>query len=255
MSDLVLLHGWGTHAGIWQQVCEQLSLPENTNLHAMDFPGYGSKVNQVFPSSLEALAEATLASAPAHGVWAGWSLGGMVAMQAMLMAPERIKAVFLICSTPKFVISENWNFGTDITHFENFSESLDADYSRNLRRFLLLQAGDSSRAKSLSLPIKKVIESAPQPTKDNLNAGLSLLRSVDLRQRLSENFMGESRLKIPIQVLSGSMDRICHPSASQWLSEHLGAPLTELRCGHCPLLSHPVDVAQGLKQILVRAKA
>ena len=245
MTNLVLLHGWGTHAGVWNQCIEKLNKEQLRAILAMDFPGYGELVHQECPTSLETLAENALDRAPQNAIWAGWSLGGMVALQAALIAPERVRGLMMVCSTPKFVASPDWQWGTHIDNFETFVESLDIDYHRNLRRFLLLQAGDSSRAKELSQPIRSLIETGPQPAKVNLNNGLEILRNTDLRDK-----SGLSSLDMPSRIVAGSMDRICHPSASQWLANKLEGSLLELRCGHGPLLSHPKEIAAELQALI-----
>ena len=247
MSNLVLLHGWGAHSGVWKQSLEYLEPKQSTLTAALDFPGYGSRVEESFPSDLYKLAEDMLDKAPEKAIWGGWSTGGMVAMQAALIAPERVQGLLLVCSTPKFVVDDEWSFGTQIDSFATFVESLDKDYERNLRRFLLLQAGDTKRARALSEPIQQIIDSAPQPSKESLNAGLELLSTADLRTDIT-------RLKIPVRILSGTMDRICHPQASRWMAEKIGASFTEIRCGHGPLLSHASAVAEELKQLLAEAE-
>ena len=245
MTDLVLLHGWGTHSGVWHQCIENLDREKVKSVHSLDFPGYGELAQQMSPSSLEALAENALDRAPQDAIWAGWSLGGMVALQAALMAPERVRGLMMVCSTPRFVASADWPWGTQIDSFETFVESLDIDYQRNLRRFLLLQAGDTSRAKELSQPIRRLIETAPQPARENLRIGLDILRKTDLRVSIES-----VSLSIPARIVSGSMDRICHPGASLWLADNLHGSLLELRCGHGPLLSHPEEIATELEALI-----
>ncbi len=238
-ADLVLLHGWGTHSGVWGQVRSQL----DAQSLALDFPGYGTQIKRKFPADIDVLARDVLDRAPEVAIWGGWSLGGMVALRAATIAPERVRGLMLVCSTPKFVASSDWSAGTDIEVFESFAESLTKDYARNLRRFLLLQAGDSKRARQFSVPIREIIESAPQPSTETLNNGLALLKNLDMREQLG-------KLDIPLRLISGQKDRICHPDASKWFAGKLGGRHTKLPSGHGPLLSHPQALAEDLTALL-----
>ncbi len=238
-AKAVMLHGWGSHGAIWQEVASHM--PEA--VMALDFPGYGTQSSSLCPDSLDALAEYSLERAPRQAVWAGWSLGGMVAMRAAILAPERVKGLVLVCSTPKFVKGPDWQWGTDIELFDSFVEGLNADYHKNMRRFLLLQAGDARLARQLSKPIAEIIDSAAQPSSRTLLNGLAILESVDLRNQLSG-------ISSPMRVIAGELDRICHPQASTWLTELLDGELRSIRCGHCPLLSHPADVATELSSLI-----
>lgn len=247
-AELVLLHGWGTHAGVWAQVQNELKNKHNLESIALDFPGYGTQVNRSFTADIDVLAHDALERAPKTAVWSGWSLGGMVALRAATIAPERVRGLGLVCSTPKFVASGDWPSGTQIEIFETFVESLTKDYGRNLRRFLLLQAGDSKGARQLGSSIKAIIETAPQPSAETLNSGLALLKKLDMRDQLGQ-------MNIPVSILSGRMDRICHPDASKWFAERLGGRLTQLDSGHGPLLSHPEALADELSGLLHEAVA
>jgi|TARA_B110000858_G_C17668283_1_gene410654 pimeloyl-[acyl-carrier protein] methyl ester esterase len=242
-AELVLLHGWGTHAGVWAQVENELKSQHSFESMALDFPGYGTQANRSFTADIDVLAHDALERSPETAVWGGWSLGGMVALRAATIAPERVRGLILVSSTPKFVASADWSAGAQIDFFETFVKSLTKDYGRNLRRFLLLQAGDSKGARQLSAVIKEIIEAAPQPSAETLNSGLDLLKNLDMRDQLGQ-------MNIPINILSGRMDRICHPDASKWLADRLGGRLTQLESGHGSLLSHPRALADELSRLL-----
>lgn len=238
-ADIVMLHGWGYHAGVWRATGAE------TNLRtlALDLPGYGALADSVFPETLDALAENLLQRAPEKAIWVGWSLGGLVAMRAALMAPDRVKSLLLVCTTPKFVRSPDWDWGMDIKQFEGFIRALKQDYDDNFGRFLLLQTGDSTQARQLRKPIAEIIDSAPKPSLKTLMRGLDILKHTDLRRQLKQ-------LKIPVHLISGQKDRVCHPKASSWIAEECGGVLNEFYSGHFPPLSHPTEVAQQLSMLV-----
>ena len=75
---LVLLHGWGLNAQVWDCITPQLA--SHFTLHLVDLPGYG-RSGGFGAMSLEAMAQRVLEQAPPQAVWLGWSLGGLVASQ------------------------------------------------------------------------------------------------------------------------------------------------------------------------------
>ncbi|MDU6108671.1 MAG: alpha/beta fold hydrolase [Klebsiella pneumoniae] len=77
---LVLLHGWGLNAQVWDCITPQLA--SHFTLHLVDLPGYG-RSGGFGAMSLEAMAQRVLEQAPPQAVWLGWSLGGLVASQVV----------------------------------------------------------------------------------------------------------------------------------------------------------------------------
>lgn len=69
---LVLLHGWGLNAQVWDCITPQLAshLPST-----VDLPGYG-RSGGFGAMSLEAMAQRVLEQAPPQAVWLGWSWAG-----------------------------------------------------------------------------------------------------------------------------------------------------------------------------------
>lgn len=242
MKPVVLIHGWGVNARVWEPVQALLPCP---NL-ALDLPGYGTRTADTCPNQLADLASDLLARAPANAIWVGWSLGGMVALEAARQAPARISQLLLICSTPRFVRSADWPFGTDIDQFRQFAGSLAKDYARALRRFLLLQAGSGTAAdRSLASRIADLCSSSPAPSAATLAAGLCILEQTDLRESLPS-------LQVPIGLIGGALDSICHPGATGWMGEHLGIAPTMGNFGHAPLLSDAQLVATLIEQMLAK---
>lgn len=86
-SDLVLIHGWGMNGAVWQQVLPLLA--QDFCVHVVDLPGYGLS-NQSVAENVEEMAQQLLDESPQQAAWLGWSLGGLVAKQAALTAPDRL---------------------------------------------------------------------------------------------------------------------------------------------------------------------
>lgn len=94
---LVLLHGWGLNAQVWDCITPQLA--SHFTLHTVDLPGYG-RSGGFGAMSLEAMAQRVLEQAPPQAVWLGWSTGGLVASEVAIMRPERVQALVTVASSP-----------------------------------------------------------------------------------------------------------------------------------------------------------
>ena len=248
INNVVLLHGWGLNKAVWGQYLEALEgrFPQ-INFYLLDIPGYGGLSTQDSSSDIKKLALACLDQAPEQALWVGWSLGGMIAMQAALLDVEqnqqRVQGLQIINAAPKFVASDDWPSGVDITMFEKFSNALANDYERSLTSFLLLQAGASDGARQLARDTQKTIAEYPNPTALTLSQGIECLASVDLRNELS-------KLTLPVQVVSGALDRVTMPASSRALADMLSASLFEIHSGHAPFLTHVTEMLDQFELFL-----
>ncbi|PSW61552.1 pimeloyl-[acyl-carrier protein] methyl ester esterase [Photobacterium kishitanii] len=179
--DLVLIHGWGMNAGVWQDVIPMLS--ENYCVHWCDLPGYGDNAN-VTAMSLDDIVELLLAQAPAAASWLGWSLGGVIATKVALVAPQRVTQLITVASSPCFMSRTDWT-GIQPQVLTHFQTQLVADFAVTIERFLALQALGSKTAKEDIRQLKAAVLSRPQPQLTALTLGLELLENVDLRPSLT----------------------------------------------------------------------
>ena len=233
-KNLVLIHGWGLNEEVWSNISEQLS--NHYEVHLLSLPGYGKRHAETPKTTLDALADDLLSQAPESAIWCGWSLGGMAALSAALRKPERFLALNLLCVTPKFVISEDWQQGTDIQTFTKFANDLSTDYKRGIQRFLLLQSGTSGDSKQIAKQAASALNKHPAPSSETLTSGLDILEKSDLR-------LGLPKLCVPCTVVSGSRDRVVPPQACAYLAHSIpDAGHVELNSGHAPHLSHPEEL-------------
>ena len=86
--DLVMLHGWGVNSAVFAPLHESLS---QYRVHYVDLPGFGH--SQMVEGGLSTWVDTLVAALPEHAIWAGWSLGGLVATQAALSYPQKIKGL------------------------------------------------------------------------------------------------------------------------------------------------------------------
>ena len=245
IQNVVLLHGWGLNSAVWNDYVQHLRFARpDLVVQQLDLPGYGRNVEQPSTADLIELAEACLGMAPDRAIWVGWSLGGLVAMQAALLdESNRVQGLQLICSTPKFTCADDWPNGVDLTIFERFCDQFAGDYERALTMFLLLQAGSNKGARELARRAHEAICTLPKPDVKTLYDGIRCLANADLRANLSA-------LNLPVQVVSGKLDRVINSESSRLLAEALEADLIELSCGHSPFMSCPTDVLYALLSLI-----
>ncbi|HED19286.1 MAG TPA: alpha/beta fold hydrolase, partial [Gammaproteobacteria bacterium] len=134
--DLVLLHGWGMHGGIWADWAGALS--SRFRVWVVDLPGHGNS-DYEGQDTLDSWASAVQEVVPANAWWLGWSLGGLVSMAALASQRKAIRGLVLLASTPCFVAAPDWKPAVDVKVFDQFARQLKSDINRTLIRFLSLQ--------------------------------------------------------------------------------------------------------------------
>lgn len=228
--DLVLLHGWGMHGGVWNAVKGKLA--ERFRLHIVDLPGFGHS-KAITPYTLSRLVETIAAQVPERIALCGWSLGGQVAMQWALQRPEQAKKMLLVSATPRFIQVPDWETGIALEVFRQFADGVTADYEPAITRFLSLQAQGGEDARDTIRELKAHFFQRPAPDKQALQAGLQILLDTDFRTRAAE-------IRVPTCVLHGDRDRIAPLAAGEWLARQLSAELHVCKhASHAPFLSHP----------------
>jgi len=241
--DLVLLHGWGMNAAVWEALPGAVT--DGRRIHRIELPGHGASPFETDAGGLPAWADACLDAAPTAAVWIGWSLGGLVALEAALDAPQRVVALVLLAATPRFVQAPDWPDGTPAGTFDGFRDALLADPDGTLDRFLALQVrgGDAPR-ETLRL-LRRELAQRPTPRPAALARGLELLRESDLRDRLG-------MIDCPILWLFGERDTLVPPGASESLAKLLPFSRQAIipGAGHAPLLSHPQETGRRVALFL-----
>lgn len=232
-EDIVVLHGWGLNANIWTPVMSALS--QQGRLTRMDLPGYGeSPWPANAPITFDKLCEFTLAALPERCHVIGWSLGGLVATQLVLDAPQRFNSLTTVASSPFFpAVEPDWP-GIEPSILSQFGKQLSKDFRRTVERFLALQSMGSPHAKADVKAIKEWLFSKPMASVEVLDAGLDMLAQVDLREQLQH-------IEIPFFRIYGRLDALVPAKIDKQVqrlapqSQSYVAP----RCSHAPFISDP----------------
>lgn len=148
-------------------------------------------------------------------VWAGWSLGGQLAMRAAALAPDKVAGVFTCCSTPSFLARENWGAGMAPADFTAFRMGIARQTNRFWKRFLLLQVhGDGQEAAGREV-LKPWLQGGPPFSRETLLTGLDWLGELDQRRDWREldlprqHFLGENDGLVSRGVLQASSGAGC----------------------------------------------
>jgi 2-succinyl-6-hydroxy-2,4-cyclohexadiene-1-carboxylate synthase len=98
-ESVVLLHGFGGTRRAWDGVATLLDRERYLPL-ALDLPGHGQALDRERPITFAGCVADLLARAPESFLLCGYSLGGRVALHLALTAPERVRRLVLVSSSP-----------------------------------------------------------------------------------------------------------------------------------------------------------
>ncbi len=236
--DLVLVHGWAMHGGIFAPLIGQLSA--HFRVHAIDLPGHGAHHGFTSGALDPTTCARELCAQLPPAIWVGWSLGGLVALQAALDRPEHVRGLVAIASSPRFVVADDWPHGVEATVFAEFASALETRFEHAIERFLALETLGSPHAHDELRALKQQVFAHGQPSAAALREGLDVLADTDHRAALAQ-------LQAPSLWIAGRRDRLVPPAAMRWAaSQAPRGEFLELAAGHAPFLSHADDVSAAI---------
>jgi pimeloyl-[acyl-carrier protein] methyl ester esterase len=241
--DLVLLHGWGMHAGVWEDVVE--ALLDDYRITLLDLPGHGySRLPQV-SHTLAELTALVAAVTPSQATWIGWSLGGLIAQRLALDQPDRVQKLVLVSSSPCFVQRPDWPAALAVPVLHAFADGLSRDYRATLQRFLALEVHGSEHERTQLRRLRDLVFQHGDPDPAALGAGLTILENSDLRPELH-------RLRCPVLLLLGRRDNLVPAAAGTAIQARLADARLHLfeRAAHAPFFSHLDDFITRLRTFL-----
>lgn len=236
--DLVLIHGWAMHGGIFAPLTERLA--QRCRLHRVDLPGHGASRDYAAGAlEPEACVQAIAAATP-PAVWLGWSLGGLVALRGALDRPDAVRGLVAIAASPRFVVGPDWPHGVEPDVLRAFADGLGRDYHATIERFLALETLGSPDAQRELRALRQQVFARGEPDAAVLCDGLDILGRTDLRAALPA-------LATPSLWIAGRRDRLIPAAAMRWSAEQAPAGrYLELPAGHAPFLSDPQVVADAV---------
>jgi pimeloyl-[acyl-carrier protein] methyl ester esterase len=217
MKTLLLLHGWGASGAIWQR--QTMAFGRECRVLTPEIPRWDA----------DWLTEYLAAAPLRESVLVGWSLGGMLLLEALarLEGPAPLATV-LVGVTPVFCRQPDHPWGQPVAALRAMRRALGSEPGRVLTDFVtscLAPGEDSFRPEAAA-----GFDFAAAP--GYLAQGLDYLRDKDLRGLLN-------RIPGKVAIIQGEQDGIVDPAQSQFLRKHL--PEAELHlmasAGHLPFLT------------------
>lgn len=236
--DLVLLHGWAMHGGIFAPLVA--ALRERWTVHAVDLPGHGASRDDPTPLDPVLVCDA-LAEALPEAVWVGWSMGGLIAQHLAVHRPDRVRALVAIASAPRFVAGPDWAHGVAPAVLEQFGSELANDWRATVERFLALEVVGSAHAHDELRLLRTGAFARGEPAPRVLAEGLDLLRDVDLREDIAG-------IRMPSLWIAGRRDRLVPATgiAQAAALAPQGRHLAIGHAGHAPFLHHAASIAEAI---------
>ncbi|MEW5685110.1 MAG: alpha/beta fold hydrolase [Pseudomonadota bacterium] len=230
MTTLVLVPGLGSDVAVWARTITALG------------DGVQTQVGDTLrDASLADMARRILAAAPETFVLAGVSMGGMVSMEIMRIAPGRVKALALVDT--------------------NARPDTDDQKARRLAINAAMLAASDIRTLGGSSLDYLVHRSAPRSVREELtDMTVRVGAETYVRQNLAVAAREDLRpalpaITVPTQVIVGAEDRMTPPELSHEI--HALIPGAELHtlddCGHLPPIEKPEETARLLRALLARA--
>ena len=244
-NNIILLHGWGMHGGLWGKFNDLLS--ESFETHAIDLPGFGYSTESKNDFTLDSISKAVeeyISNLTAPVILVGWSLGGLIAQNILKRKHVEVSKLVLIATTPSFTKKENWNTAMEQSVFNGFSTDLKLDYKKTLKRFLSLQTRGSDLSREVLRELNKHLNSRGEPNINALEKGLKILSETDLRST--------NKNETPVMLVSGEKDTLV-PLAVNIEFEKMFSNLEQLsleKTGHAPFISKPELCAEKIKNFI-----
>lgn len=233
--DVILIHGWGLHGGVWQDVADELS--KYHRIHLIDLPGHGfsgfgqNDFSLDYVTKLIALTLQPLLNNEA--VCIGWSLGGTLACNLALCAPHMVERLIMVAATPRFTMTHEWPCAISSEILDDFIHSSQQDLRATIFRFLSLQTQDSHNARECLRQLRNYAFARGEPHPGALIGALKVLRNTDLRDRLSD-------ITQPSLLIGGERDPLVPTDALVHSIEQIPNARLNIIDGaeHVPFMSH-----------------
>ena len=246
--QLVLLHGWGMHSGVFKPIVDELR--SDFNVLVLDLPGHGDSQAYDGFNNIDMCTDYLLTNLKSRLkgklIFCGWSTGSLITQNIAINYPELVEKIVLITGTPSFETKPDWLHGVKFDVLEKFKTDLTRNFEKTLSRFLALQFMHSEGQKENLRLARELVFAKQVPDMDMLQAGLELLKSTDLRAQLDE-------IKCDTLILNGERDTLVPTMAARYLAEKIEHAKSVIfrSSGHAPFLSSTKQFNDNLKQFLL----
>lgn len=241
--DVVFLHGWGLHGGVFSRLARHLA-DSGLTVHLVDLPGHGHTPAEA-TFDIARIADQLALAFPLPVQVVGWSLGGLVAQHWAARHPDTVRSLSLVATSPRFVRSADWPHAQPREAIETVGHNLATDFEGTLRRFLALQTLGAPHARQTLEAMQSLLFAHGRP--QGLMPALQALLEADARAVAPE-------IACPTGLFFGARDVITPAGAARWLAHTLPDARLHLfaQASHAPFLSHESDFIAALAPHLDR---
>lgn len=229
MTHLVLLHGWGATGDVWRRQVGVFA--ETCTVHAPDIPRWETAWVAGYVTRLPL--EQT--------VLLGWSLGGMLLLEALAETQAQPAGLILVGVPAMFCRRKDHPSGQSPAAVRAMRQALKKDARQVLQDFAgaCLAPGEERFRYEVTDLFRADTDAA------KLVAGLDYLLTADLRPLLP-------RLPVRPIIVQGEADRIVAPGQARFLSEHLPGSRLEMlsEAGHAPFITQVADFNKIVREIV-----
>ncbi len=219
---VLFIHGAGAGSAIWSMTLARVA--RSAHAVAIDLPGHGPSDRGDVPLDLARYRDATglLAATLCLGpsVLVGHSMGALVALEAALAWPDKVRALVLVAAAPRLPVDPEL-----LALLAEAPESAGA---------WLADHGLSPQAKA---PVRRgFLAAGAAAPPDVTRTDFEIVRAADLTARLGE-------LPCPMTWLDGADDRIVPPAAR---GDRPGEIVTIPDAGHLLPIEAPAAIAAAV---------
>ncbi|PAK40786.1 alpha/beta fold hydrolase [Peribacillus simplex] len=190
--------------------------------------------------TIEGIAKSVLEEAPDKFALAGLSLGGIISLEIMRIAPERVMKLALLDTNPNPPSLEQ------IEGWERFVEMANNGQFLDITLHHLLPVLIHPDRRNDEALVSKIIDMAEKVGKEGyINQLKAVMTRSDQRPILAA-------IECPTMILAGKEDRVCPVHMSEFLNKNIPAASLEIIChsGHLSTLEQPEKVSAAMRKWL-----
>jgi pimeloyl-[acyl-carrier protein] methyl ester esterase len=234
-TPLILIHGWCMSSAVWRLQRDGLS--DSFRVIVIDLPGHGTSPPDGDGFHIKGCA-ADIAGLVEYlhlhnALLAGWSLGSLIALEAVVLLRERLSGLVLIAGTPRFTQGDGFPYGLPRTEVDGMTRKVERSLRRALESFSArMFASGELNDPSLAIMVHELLSTVSVTTSTVALQALHALVESDLRDRLA-------LIDLPTLIMNGDCDVICLPQASEFLAQRISSArqIVFAGCGHAPFLT------------------
>lgn len=247
-APLVLIHGWGMHAGVWQGFSDLLAA--HCMIVEVDLRGHGASKEIEGPHTFEQYARDILALLEhlklRDAALLGWSMGASILLKMYELGYDGIGPLVFVSANPSLVQRDDYESGLAPVIVKRLIRQLQRDFTSGRQTFLnLLCTPEEHERFKTDVAYRAAMATAARPDTNAALSTLVCLQTEDLRPQVK-------RITAPTLIVHGDRDEICLSDGGRYLKDTIpGAQMLMLpETGHMPFITQREQVVNGVLNFL-----